>query len=325
MKRTLRGFTLIELLVVIAIIAVLIALLLPAVQQAREAARRSQCKNNFKQIGLAMHNYHDTFAALPWAGATGNAGDVEMALTWRYSILPYIDQAPLFNQMSAIDRGPSNLTAWVSGAGVPFQTQIIPAYICPSETQERILSGNQVGGDCSVPSVCAISSYTASAGTCPPCGGTSPMEAAGITVTGTSSSRYYCSYDKGDGMFSQGSGIRMLTLNLRSVVDGTSNTLLAGEKTVFPSGSVSPPGFGNDGTNYSGWLSQWGSVSSVSHGINYPGRASYCTGIQYGSRHVGGAQFALVDGSVRFISQNVSWSVLAALATKNSGDVVGDF
>src|ERR1700749_1706914 len=107
-----RGFTLVELLVVIAIIAVLIALLLPAVQQAREAARRSQCKNNLKQIALALHNYHDTYNALPWGGTTGNGGDVEMALTWRYSILPFIDQAPLFNQMSLIDRGPSNLTNW---------------------------------------------------------------------------------------------------------------------------------------------------------------------------------------------------------------------
>ncbi len=324
MKRTTKGFTLIELLVVIAIIAVLIALLLPAVQQAREAARRSQCKNNLKQIGLALHNYHDTYNALPWGGTTGNGGDVEMALTWRYAILPFIDQAPLFNQMSLIDRGPSNLTNWVSGTGVPFQTQVIPGYICPSESQDKILSGNQVGGDCSVPSICAISNYTGSAGTCPPCGATSPMESAGIAVAGTSSSKYYGTYDKGDGIFSQGSGAKMLTVNFKQVTDGTSNTLMNGEKTVYPTGAP-PAGFANEGTNYSGWLSQWGSVSSVSHGINYPGRASYCTGIQYGSRHVGGAHFTLVDGSVRFISQNTGWTVLAAIASRGSGETVGEF
>src|SRR4051812_6730319 len=92
-----RGFTLIELLVVIAIIAVLIALLLPAVQQAREAARRSQCKNNLKQIGLALHNYHDTANTLPpgWIGdPTGsNAGN---RWGWGTMILPYLDQAPLY-------------------------------------------------------------------------------------------------------------------------------------------------------------------------------------------------------------------------------------
>ncbi len=323
MKRRNRGFTLIELLVVIAIIAVLIALLLPAVQQAREAARRSQCKNNLKQIGLAMHNYHDTYSALPWAGATGNGGDVEMACTWRYSILPYIDQAPLYTQMSAVDRGPGNLNTWVSGAvTVPFHLQVISGYQCPSENQEKILSGNQVGGDCSVPSTCAMSNYNMSAGTCSPCGGTPPMAAAGVPML---VDNYYCTYTKGDGMFSHGSGAKMLSLNLKACNDGTSNTLLGGEKTVYPSGSVPANSPGTDGTNYSGWLSQWGSVSSVSHGINYPGRASYCSGIQYGSRHVGGAHFVMVDGSVTFISQNVAFQVLAALATKNASDIVGNY
>ncbi|MCE9526821.1 MAG: DUF1559 domain-containing protein [Planctomycetales bacterium] len=149
------------------------------------------------------------------------------------------------------------------------------------------------------------------------------MEASGIPVSGVSA-RYYCSYNKGDGIFSHGSGPQMLTTAFRSITDGLSNTLMNGEKTVFPSTSV-PPGGASDGTNYSGWLSQWGSVSSVSHGINYPGRASYCTGIQYGSRHIGGAHFTLADGSVRFVSQNIAWSILSALGTKAGGDVVGEF
>ena len=99
-----RGFTLIELLVVIAIIAVLIALLLPAVQQAREAARRTQCKNNLKQIGLALHNYHDNFSALPpgWIGVTGTVTDVYGMNGWGWGskILPQIDQANLYNTMN---------------------------------------------------------------------------------------------------------------------------------------------------------------------------------------------------------------------------------
>src|ERR1700759_2816615 len=105
MPRTRRGFTLIELLVVIAIIAVLIALLLPAVQQAREAARRSQCKNNMKQLGLAVHNYHDTYNHLPmcyyWgpAGLPGPTGSPTQGpqSSWMIGILPFVDQAPLYS------------------------------------------------------------------------------------------------------------------------------------------------------------------------------------------------------------------------------------
>jgi prepilin-type N-terminal cleavage/methylation domain-containing protein len=105
-RRQRSGFTLIELLVVIAIIAILIALLLPAVQQAREAARRRQCKNNLKQIGLALHNYHDSLLVFPFGGSVG-ADIVNLSTTgnngfgWRVFILPYIDQAPLYNQLAA--------------------------------------------------------------------------------------------------------------------------------------------------------------------------------------------------------------------------------
>src|SRR6056297_1446776 len=91
MQRPKRGFTLIELLVVIAIIAILVALLLPAVQQAREAARRSSCKNNLKQLGLAMHNYHDVHDCFP-------LGMVHR-INWRVSILPYLEQSTIFNQL----------------------------------------------------------------------------------------------------------------------------------------------------------------------------------------------------------------------------------
>ena len=113
-KRTRKGFTLIELLVVIAIIAILIALLLPAVQQAREAARRSTCKNNLKQIGISLHNYHDVHNAFPpgWIAVENNSPNIEgeSGFGWGTMLLPYMDQAPLYQQMDftvAMDVAPN--------------------------------------------------------------------------------------------------------------------------------------------------------------------------------------------------------------------------
>lgn len=133
-----KAFTLIELLVVIAIIAVLIALLLPAVQQAREAARRTQCRNNLKQLGLAMHNYHDTFNRFPratfWQSGTFNAATglyttpVPRNYSWVSMILPYFDQAPLYNQINF------NLPAWnQTVGGKPLQQHTFNALMCPSD------------------------------------------------------------------------------------------------------------------------------------------------------------------------------------------------
>jgi prepilin-type N-terminal cleavage/methylation domain-containing protein len=127
-----RGFTLIELLVVIAIIAILIALLLPAVQQAREAARRTQCRNNMKQIGLSLHNYLDTFTVFPpgyiYNPATGSP---MMGWSWATMLLPYFDQAPLYNSMSTT-AAPSINSGIPSAAWVATQT-VLPALRCPSD------------------------------------------------------------------------------------------------------------------------------------------------------------------------------------------------
>src|SRR5438270_5363122 len=148
------GFTLIELLVVIAIIAVLIALLLPAVQQAREAARRSQCKNNLKQLGLALHNYHDTFSKFPLNRVGGRNPNATFPATfgnvsWLAMLLPNIDQAPLYNLINFSDQ--TNQPRCIIGDGTNGQPgnlvarrTAVPGFLCPSNPQINVVN-NQSG------------------------------------------------------------------------------------------------------------------------------------------------------------------------------------
>src|SRR5262249_47931835 len=144
--RSHRAFTLIELLVVIAIIAVLIALLLPAVQQAREAARRSQCKNNLKQIGLALHNYHDSFGKLPLNRHSGRNLPAQFgSLGWTAMILPYIDQAPLYSTINFSDQT-GNLVNGVQ-VNIDARRKIIPVLNCPSNVQPATATNQGHGGD----------------------------------------------------------------------------------------------------------------------------------------------------------------------------------
>lgn len=137
-KRT--GFTLVELLVVIAIIGVLVGLLLPAVQAAREAARRMSCSNNLKQLGLAMHNYHDTHQALPALGTRGMGNNTGVWYSWTIAVLPFIEQDPMYDaiQNQARPRGPGLPTPW-STTSDAFGTAVwkvnVPSFQCPSDSE----------------------------------------------------------------------------------------------------------------------------------------------------------------------------------------------
>lgn len=320
------GFTLIELLVVIAIIAVLIALLLPAVQQAREAARRSQCQNNFKQLALALHNYHDSHSVFPYGEygynvVNSNACPWRNSFgTWRVMILPYIDQAPMYNAVSGYFGWSSCDSANITTlSGLPQHNIAIPVLFCPSEVSDRHVSPlapYPFEMECS--NGAAVASYVGctganSANTCDStqlCNGTNcPCEfVAHHMVSYGSASRY-------SGMFSQTS-IPSDATSLRKVSDGTSSTILLGEVAQRRNGLGS------------WWTCQLGGWphASTTLGINWPGRTHYWANSEgFASYHEGGAQFALADGSVRFISENVSLQILGALGTRAGEEVIGEY
>ncbi len=214
MNRIRRAFTLIELLVVIAIIAVLIALLLPAVQNAREAARRTQCKNNLKQIGLALHNYHDTYRMFPsgWIAVddTGapSAHEGTSGVGWATMILPYIEQANVYSQFNASLR----LT---DPANAAFLRNQIASYKCPSDPQPEYFSLAEEGSGAILAKL-PIANYIGCFGTveldgCENAPGDLPVMADGTC--------------KGDGIFYHNSSVR-----IASITDGTTYTFMVGER-----------------------------------------------------------------------------------------------
>lgn len=337
------GFTLIELLVVIAIIAVLIALLLPAVQQAREAARRSQCKNNLKQMGLALHNYHDTAKVFPPAkissGGYNNANyPLVLNTTGFVLLLPYLDQAPLYNQYNfSVASSPSS---WNAGRGVAggtsvdtlwnyqvYQTQV-PVFGCPSDpgnmeastylpSTTDAYSRNQVRRSSYLFSTGQYSDYDASFGS-------NKLNGYTLTVGSTTVSFTHAGAFGNDGAAS-----------LADIADGPSNTILVGESRQR----------GHTSTHYGPW---WGAgVHTCCHGrtpyigaspgpytpdVRYAINADYNsdgTKRQYawgfGSEHVGGAHFLMGDGAVRFISENINYFTFMKLTRIGDRQVIGDF
>lgn len=336
-----RAFTLIELLVVIAIIAILIALLLPAVQQAREAARRTQCRNNMKQIGLALHNYHSSFKQFPPSAIyrysnIDKGGTTPLNFSWITMILPYFDQAPLYNSINF------SQSFWpqMNNQGNRIASTLLPQLLCPSD---------------------------------PGFGGGNKWKIAWTNYAGSEGYDWH----RRPGHRLSGMFEILTTVAVRDVVDGTSNTIIVGEVSAhgYKNGPIRTGGTGiarrgNDGvfrssllaTNSNGdvnvgplldpggtprgsggsggtwwkaapyafqptYLAAWGPNA------NWPGS---------GSVHEGGAFYLMADGGVRFISENIdttpwpnvstiglsdprSGGVWMALNTYNGGEVVGEF
>ena len=312
MSRSRSAFTLIELLVVIAIIAVLVAILLPAVQQAREAARRSSCKNNLKQIGLALHNYHDTYNVFPpgWIGVnagaphTGVEEGVAIPATWRSGfcwstfILPQMEQGALYDSLDfsrqTIDPANANgLNHYLSVFNCPSDGRSEPTFAI----EDEINSGTeyQVG----------ISNYPGVSGT---------IELDDIEIPNTPVGQQFTS----NGIFFHNSKIR-----IADITDGTSNTLMVGERKTYLDTDEDPP------VNFYG---TWGGLIPntehpfariLGHAEEGPNNGEHPE--DFGSEHKGGAQFILGDGSVHFISENIDRGVFQALGTRSSGEVVGQF
>lgn len=327
------GFTLIELLVVIAIIAVLIALLLPAVQQAREAARRSQCKSNLKQIGIALHNYHDTHGVFPYGSSPGYptpdtsvstpvAGQTpRMGFNWRVFILPYMDQAPLYNSLTSAIADVRDKDAIMA---LPQHTQVIATLICPSEVAKSLNTECTSDTETLAPTTAGIASYRGSAGPAAMNGGSrSSTSACGVCTSDSlcpcldreSSGAHHASpLGNGPGMFHYHAD----SIRMRDVIDGTSNTLLVGEG-IFRNTALTR------GAEYAQWMGTW-SVASTVNGINRVSNSSrWATGTGFQSYHSGGAQCVMVDGSVRFLNQNMSMMTLGHLGTRAHSEVLGEF
>lgn len=316
------GFTLIELLVVIAIIAILIALLLPAVQQAREAARRSQCKNNLKQLGLALHNYHEAHSTFP-----NQASDSLYGYSALAQILPYLDQGNLYDQFDFSQPLQVGLP-WapaVNPVMVDLVRRPLNVLLCPSEPGDPTYldgSGNEWAG----------SNYLVNGG------------------SGRNSD--YCS-SANDGLFWRGSKTQF-----RDLTDGTSNTVCLAEvlfgnrgadtttledpqrqmKRVSggpPCGLTSDAMLGMPASRYEGRRAGAWSLSTGYHSLvqgyfspnsptpDHTHHGEVLSGPR--SMHVGGVHVTLCDGSVRFISENVHQDTLRNLFSRDDGQILSEF
>ena len=291
-----RGFTLIELLVVIAIIAILIALLLPAVQQAREAARRTQCKNNLKQIGLAMHNYHDIYTTFPMGiSATYTGRDIQntAAFGWAVALLPQIEQANVYN---ALDAGKRSLFAITSTATTKAQLDTLfpelAPFQCPSDTTGPRLKAGMRRQHFNGVNQSGITGPTNNWR--PPTSNYIGMKGLAMVGSGwrNASRRQF------KGVLMAGDNIK-----IRDITDGTSNTIMVGERDKNGGagswiGARAPRGNGTHGADYV--------LGSAGTQINNPSNAgANRRTMGFSSKHTGGAQFLLCDGSVTFLSENL--------------------
>jgi prepilin-type N-terminal cleavage/methylation domain-containing protein len=299
-SRRKSGFTLIELLVVIAIIAILIALLLPAVQQAREAARRTQCRNNLKQLGLALHNYHDVFNCFPintpssgpTRGTSPNEGIA--GTTFIIASFPYLDQAPLYNQFNFSLRNieAPNLAL--------IQNTPLSALICPSDPTQPIR--NDQAQWWAYPGLLSNSASGAGIG-----------QKSSITCYKGMMGNTWDSYPP-DAMFERAPSV-IQRVGVKDITDGTSNVMAMSERS--PSWSPWSSWGGANGV----WINSDYLINAWPRANGWVPEPSEAGGIKYGasSWHVGGVFALFADGSVHFVSENINFQTYLDLTKMQNG------
>lgn len=367
MSQSLRrrvGFTLIELLVVIAIIAILIALLLPAVQQAREAARRTQCRNNLKQIGLALHNYLDTFNVFP-PGYVYAPNGAYQGFSWLTMLLPQFDQAPLYNNMGTFMSTGSQAAASTLVSGQYTTAAVLGALRCPSDVGGNTVNTVDVPlssaawaptGNVAYADRFGRSNYFGVVGHSGIGSGTTvqPVPGAGLS-NGVGLAPRTALYK---GSFGENSRV-----GLRDMTDGSTNVVMVGERysptTAAATGTDNGTGHGawaiaaargptgsEAGSSAGGAGSVFGQALvlgdvaaiyttpvaaptspafSFRQNSNNSGNVPRGPTTGFGSMHTGGAHYMLGDGSVKFVSDNVDVFLYRNLGTVNDGNVLGEF
>lgn len=303
------GFTLIELLVVIAIIAILIALLLPAVQQAREAARRTQCRNHLKNLALAWHNHHDAHGHLPsggwgylWVGDPDLGPGKEQPGGWFYAILPYIDQQAVYD-----------LPGTPTGNAERIQV-VQPLAYCPSRRGPGLYpSLFPMRESNPVPSV-ARTDYAANSGE-----GTRNEYIAGprTVAEGLSPTFPWPNTSNLNGVCFQRS-----ELSFRDITDGPSNTYLLGERYLNPDHYASGRSGCDNECLYTGFNCDIHRAGTASPARDRRGFGSVT---RFGSIHAGGFHMAFCDGRVRQISYNIDLTTHRRLSNRHDGEPVGEF
>lgn len=286
--KTRAAFTLVELLVVIGIIAILMALLIPAVQAAREAANRMSCANNLKQIGLALHAYHDGLRTFPLNTSFGGPLTPEgRTRSWMQGILPFIEQEPLHSRISP---GPTTNNTGIAATEVP-------AFYCPSDSHPGMMDNRS---DLPTDWVMAVTNYKS-------CGGSN--WAWGVHATGTGAAADGLA--NGNGFIGAGRG-RPIVCKTSSITDGLSNTYAVGE--ILP-----------EYTRWSWWYHSNSATATcaipLNFGVELNDHDEWENNLGFMSRHWGGGNFLLCDGSVHFQSADIDLQTYRAKATVRGGEI----